>query len=48
MTTLSRRDILKGAAAFSGAALLARTSIADTTFPALRATPATAQLAPAG
>ncbi|WP_299960871.1 multicopper oxidase family protein [uncultured Roseobacter sp.] len=48
MTTLSRRDILQGAAAFSSIALLARPSIADTAFPVLRTTPATAQLAPAG
>lgn len=48
MTTLSRRNILKGVAALSGTALLARPSYADATFPALRATPATAQLAPGG
>lgn len=48
MTTFSRRKILKGAVAFGGAALLSRPSMANATFPTLRATQATAQLAPAG
>jgi FtsP/CotA-like multicopper oxidase with cupredoxin domain len=48
MTSLSRRSILKGAAALGGATLLSRPSFADERLPILRAAPASAQLAPAG
>ncbi|MEP3329514.1 multicopper oxidase family protein [Sedimentitalea sp.] len=48
MTSLSRRSVLKGAAALGGTTLLSRPSFADSGLPALRAAPATAQLAPAG
>ncbi|WP_281992380.1 multicopper oxidase family protein [Sulfitobacter geojensis] len=48
MTWLSRRSILKGAAAFGSASLLSRHSFADASLPVLRAAPASAQLAPAG
>ena len=48
MTSLSRRSILKGAAALGGATLLSRPSFADERLPILRAAPASAQLAPVG
>ena len=48
MISLSRRSILKAAAALGGATLLSRPSLADGSLPILRAAPSSAQLAPAG
>ncbi|MEO9779276.1 MAG: multicopper oxidase family protein [Sedimentitalea sp.] len=48
MTSLSRRSILRGAAALGGATLLSRPTFADERLPVLRAAPTSAQLAPAG
>ncbi len=48
MTSLSRRSVLKGAAALGGTSLLSAPSFANSSLPVLRAAPASAQLAPAG
>lgn len=48
MTSLSRRSVLKGAAALGGTTLLTRPAFAESSLPILRAAPASAQLAPAG
>ena len=48
MTSLSRRSVLKGAAALGGTSLFSAPSFADSSLPVLRAAPASAQLAPDG
>lgn len=48
MSPFTRRSFLHGAAALGGSALLARPSLAETLPPVLRASPTSAQLAPAG
>lgn len=48
MPALSRRSVLKGAAALGGSALLVRPVFGEQSVPVLRATPASAQLAPTG
>ena len=48
MTSLSRRSVLKGAAALGGTSLFSAPSFADSSLPILRAAPASAQLAPDG
>ena len=48
MTSLSRRSVLKGAAALGGTSLFSASSFADSSLPVLRAAPASAQLAPDG
>ena len=48
MTSLSRRSVLKGAAALGGTSLFSASAFADSNLPVLRAAPASAQLAPDG
>lgn len=48
MRALSRRSVLKGAVALGGSAFVAPPVFGDQSFPVLRASPASAQLAPLG